>query len=54
MSAIYALPQFRGRLRVEAGAKPGVTLKIKNRKRVIEEARDFIAAWSATEKAPAG
>ena len=54
VSAIYALPQFRGRLRVEAGAKPGVTLKIKNRKRVIEEARDFIAAWSATEKAPAG
>ena len=38
---------------MDAGAKPGVTLKLKNRKRVIEEAREFIAAWAETEKTPA-
>ena len=53
VSALYAQPQFKGRLRVDAGAKPGVTLKLKNRKRVIEEARDFIAAWASTAAAPA-
>ena len=53
VSALYAQPQFKGRLRVDAGAKPGVTLKLKNRKRVIEEARDFIAAWASTGKTPA-
>ena len=50
VSALYARPQFKGRLRVDAGAKPGVTLKLKNRKRVIEEAREFIASWASTEK----
>ena len=55
VSALYALPEFRGRLRVDAGSKPGVLLKLKSRDRVIEQARDFIAAWQKVKAAlPAG
>ena len=46
VSRLYALPEYTGRLRVEAGAKPCLSLKIKDKKRVIDEARRFVALWA--------
>ena len=46
VSALYARPEYKGRLRVEAGSKPCLSLKIKAKGRVIEEARQFAADWA--------
>ena len=46
VSRLYALPEYTGRLRVEAGAKPCLSLRIKDKKRVIDEARRFVALWA--------
>lgn len=48
VSSIYANPAYKGRVRVEAGQKPGLSLKLPPKARVIEEARRFIAAWALT------
>jgi len=45
VSALYARPEYKGRLKVEAGSKPCLSLKIKLKGRVIEEARRFTADW---------
>ena len=45
VSALYAQPEYKGRLRVEAGSKPCLSLKIKAKNRVIDEARRFAAHW---------
>ena len=50
VSALYARPEYKGRLRVEAGAKPCLSLKIKAKSRVIDEARQFTAAWGGDKK----
>ena len=47
VSALYALPQFKGRVKVEAGAKPCLSLKLQSGKRVIEAAREFVAAYAS-------
>ena len=46
VSALYARPEYRGRLRVEAGSKPCLSLKIKAKGRVIDEARKFVEDWA--------
>ncbi len=46
VSALYARPEYRGRLRVEAGSKPCLSLKIKAKGRVIDEARRFVEDWA--------
>ena len=52
VSALYARPEYTGRLRVDAaGAKPCLCLKIKDKKRVIDEARRFAKDWA--ENSPA-
>lgn len=48
VSALYALPEFRGRVKVEAGSKPCLSLKLISSKRVIESAREFVRAWAGT------
>ncbi len=50
LSALYARPEYKGRLRVEAGSRPCVSLRIKAKGRVIDEARAFVREWGA-EKA---
>ena len=45
VSFLYAQPEYKGRLKVEAGSKPCLSLKIKNKSRVIDEARRFAADW---------
>ena len=47
LSAMYACPEYKGRLRVEAGSKPCVSLRIKSKGRVIDEARAFVREWGA-------
>ena len=47
VSALYARPEYKGRLRVEAGSKPCLSVKIQNKARVIDEARRFVRDWSA-------
>ncbi|NCC68768.1 MAG: transcription-repair coupling factor, partial [Clostridia bacterium] len=48
VSALYAKPEYKGRLRVEAGTKPCLSLKLPAKSRVIDEARQFISAWAFT------
>ena len=45
VSLLYAQPEYKGRLRVEAGSKPCLSLRIKAKNRVIDEARRFVADW---------
>ena len=49
VSALYAREEYRGRLRVEAGSKPCLSLKIRAKGRVLDEARRFTADWSDTK-----
>ena len=49
VSALYAMPEYKGRLRVEAGSKPCISLRIKNKNRVIDEARRFTALWAGEQ-----
>lgn len=46
VSELYARPEYKGKLKVEAGAKPCISLKIENKARVIDEARRFVRAWA--------
>ena len=48
VSALYATAEYKGRLRVEAGSKPGLSLRIRAKTRVVEEARRFVADWAKT------
>ena len=51
VSALYALPAYKGRVRIDAGAaKPCLTLRLTPGARVIETARAFVAAWAGTKK----
>ena len=45
VSALYSTDAYRRRLRVEAGSKPCLSLKIVQRSRVIDEARAFVRDW---------
>ncbi len=45
VSELYARPEYKGRLRVEAGSKPCLSLRIKAKNRVIDEARAFVCDW---------
>lgn len=46
ISALYATDAYKGRLKVEAGSKPCVSLKILSKSHVVDEARTFIKAWA--------
>ena len=49
VSELYARPEYKGRFHVEAGSKPCLSLRIKSKNRVIDEARKFTADWAAFE-----
>jgi len=51
VSALYARPEYRGRVRVEAGKDPCLSLKLQSGRRVIETARAFVKAWAETKEA---
>ncbi len=50
VSRLYATQEYKGRLRVEAGSKPCLSLKIRAKGRVIEEARRFVRDWAEDGK----
>ncbi len=54
ISWLYAKPEYKGRLKVEAGAKPCVSLRIKSKNRTVDEARRFVADWAESKSAAAG
>ena len=41
-------PEYKGRLRVEAGNKPRLSLKLPPKARVLDEADAFVSAWAET------
>ena len=50
VSELYARKEYNGKLRIEAGSTPCVSLKITNKARVIDEARRFVADWASFPK----
>ena len=48
VSALYGREEYKGRIKVEAGSKPCVSLKLKSKRRTLEEARAFVSAWEET------
>ncbi len=50
VSALYAMPDYKGSLRVEAGSAPCLSIKLKSKNRVIDEARKFVSLWSSVNK----
>ncbi len=46
VSALYAREEYRGRLRVEAGSKPCLSLKLRAKNRAVDEARAFVRDWA--------
>ena len=53
VSALYAMPAYQGRLKVEAGSKPCLSLKILSRSHVIDEARRFVKDWNSMKEGEA-
>ena len=47
ISALYAKPEYKGFLKVEAGSAPRVSLRLKSNTRVVDQARKFIKSYSA-------
>ena len=47
VSLLYATPEYKGRLQVEAGSKPCLSLRIRTKGRVLDEARRFVQDWGA-------
>ncbi len=45
ISGLYNMQEFRGRVKVEAGSDPAVSVKIKYPKEVLDEAFDFVHAY---------
>ena len=45
ISLLYARPEYKGRLKVEAGTKPCVSLRLNSKSRAVDEARSFVRSW---------
>ena len=48
VSELYARPEYKGKIKVEAGQKPCLSLKLTSSKHIIELARKFVADWNST------
>ena len=46
ISALYAQPSWQGRVKVEAGGKPAVAVKLLSKRRILEEARTFVRDYT--------
>lgn len=47
VSALYGQPEYKGRVRVEAQAKPCISLRLRSNKQIIEAARAFVRDYKA-------
>lgn len=50
VSALYARSPWKGLVKVEAGGKPAVAVRLRSSRRVLEQAREFIRDYRATAK----
>lgn len=50
ISALYAQNEWKGRIKVEAGGKPAVALKLASKRRILEEARRFVKAYGDSQR----
>ena len=46
ISALYAKPEYKGFLKVEAGSTPRVSLRLRSNTRIVDQARKFIKEFS--------
>lgn len=46
ISALYARPEYKGVLKVEAGTAPRVSLRLRSNTRIVDQARKFIKDFS--------
>ena len=51
VSRLYDRPQFKGRVKVKAGTKPCLSLRLVSAKRVLDEARQFVTEYANTAQA---
>jgi transcription-repair coupling factor (superfamily II helicase) len=49
ISTLYAQDAWKGRVKVEAGSKPAVAMKLLSKRRILEEARKFVSDYAALE-----
>ncbi len=49
VTALYEKPEYKGRIKVEAGTEPRVRVRIQSKKRILDEARRFVADWQHTQ-----
>ncbi len=49
VSLLYGQPQYKGRVKVEAGNEPCISLKLKSKMRILSEARAFVEAYDGTK-----
>ena len=47
VSALYAREAWKGRVKVEAGGKPAVAVKLISKRRILDEARAFVREYAA-------
>ena len=50
VSILYAKPEYKGRLKVEAGSKPCLSLRLRSGAKPIDEARAFVRNWGSAQK----
>ena len=49
ISGLYARPEYKGRIKIEAGTTPAIALKMKS-KRIIDEATRFVKDYMHEKK----
>ncbi len=49
LSALYERPEYRGRVKLEAGRTPRLGLRLRAGERPIEAARQLVRAWEASK-----
>jgi transcription-repair coupling factor (superfamily II helicase) len=49
ISTLYAQDAWKGRVKVEAGSKPAVAMKLLSKRRILEEARKFVSDYASLE-----
>lgn len=47
IQTLYSRPAWRGRVKIEAGGKPAVAVRLRSGRRILEEAREFIGDYTA-------
>jgi len=50
VSALYARPEWSGRVKVEAGGRPAVAIRLVSKRRILDEARAFVRDYAGIKK----